>query len=156
MRDDVPEAVERRLARVERPEADDVTARDCMCDFTIGSRACSLVSKSASSAPALPENEMTTGLLNDPELAKELKHPWRRLLLTSNELLVHFVGVLAILATMRALEFLMNLSPTEPVLFRGLGVFECKVIWFLDAAEVGIVVSYGYQSVVQFKKALSR
>lgn len=100
----------------------------------------------------------TSQSLSKPRLAIELRQPWLRLLLGINELVTHVVGVLVILGSIGLVEYAMHKAwPNhELILFDGLGVFQCKVAWLFDAAEVGIIIVFSWQSVITFKKALAK
>lgn len=97
-------------------------------------------------------------MLGRSELSKDLIHPWRRLLLGVNELCAHVVGVIVILASMWLIEFALHVAwpHRDLVLFEGLPYLECKVVWFFDAAEVGILISFGLRSVFTIQKALAK
>ena len=88
---------------------------------------------------------------------RDPKAPWRRLLAALNEILVHFILTLAVIASIEALEWiLLKLNDGQDlVFFAGAAGWEIKVRWVLNAADLGLLALLAGSGVYSIYKAYS-
>jgi hypothetical protein len=69
------------------------------------------------------------------------KDAWQRLSFALNEMCAHLVATAAVLASIKAIEFLIKfLADGDLIFFRGAGPFEFHVKWLFDAADLGLLM----------------
>jgi hypothetical protein len=77
-----------------------------------------------------------------PALGSQLAAPWRRTLLTLNELAAHLTVIFGLLAAIKLGQWVIFFasSGTELIFFKG-GQFQFNAQWFFNAADLALLVA---------------
>jgi len=77
-----------------------------------------------------------------PPLGPRLSRPWRRTLLTLNELAAHLTVIFALLGAIKLGQWVILLanSGQEFVFFKG-SLYQFNAQWFFDAADLALLVA---------------
>jgi hypothetical protein len=85
-----------------------------------------------------------------PNFGTEILSAWQRLLLALNELVIHMVGALAVVASIEVMDWIIGLMTHQEgvMFFRSSKYFAFPARWMFDAADMGILLAILYRGVI--------
>jgi hypothetical protein len=85
-----------------------------------------------------------------PNLGAEIFGAWQRLLLALNELVIHIIGALAVVASIEIMDWIVGLMTHQEgvTFFRNNPYLAFPARWMFDAADVGILLAILYRGVI--------